>query len=60
MPFTVPAVVYMDNLKVYGSSFSAFIHSPFPQEKKKKQSSLEVTVKCKKPLMPIFCLMIEE
>lgn len=35
MPFTVPAVVYIDNLKDYGSSFSAFIDSLPPQEKKK-------------------------
>lgn len=58
MPFIVPAVVYMDNLKVYGSSFSAsaFRHSPPPQEPG-GSNSLEVTsIRC----LPIFCLMIEE
>lgn len=36
MLFTVPAGMDMDNLRVYGSSFSAFIHIPHPQEKKEK------------------------
>lgn len=58
MLFAVPAGVDVGNLRVYGSSFSALIHIPPPQEEKnKEQSSLKATdIKC----LPVFWWMTEE